>query len=196
MTSQPSQPSQPLDEDLAQQEAPPADLPGWAPVSPPPPGPGNPDPIPSGEPADSSQDGTAAASASPRSTRASTSAAVRLAADTIGEAIADIVRGAGETLNKVTAQNDDDDIWLATDKEATAIGDPVGRIIARRLPDLPGGQASDVGDLISAAIPLALYGVRNLARWLPRVRLRRKTVPGQVVAPNMGAAAAPAGAPA
>lgn len=97
----------------------------------------------------------------------------------LGKAAEMAFRGVGEALNEVmaeprTIEQEPDTIWLATDAEAKGVGEPVGRIIARRIPDLPGDQATDAADLIAAAIPLGVWVVRGLAETVPRVRRARR----------------------
>lgn len=167
-----------------------ADLPGWAPLPPSPPGPSNPDPIPPGPTGADPGDVSASPGPGP-STPGSTRklGAALVGADDIGVAVSSVVSGIGETLNHLTAVDPSDDIWLATNQEAKGIGKPIGRILARRVPDLPVGDGADLADLISASIPAALYLVRNLATWLPRIRKRRKPRDGAVRAPDLADAA-------
>lgn len=108
----------------------------------------------------------------------------------LAEAVKATFYGVGEGLNRLTAEDrtpyeDPDDIWIPTDEESEGVGEPTGRLLARRLPDLPNGDANDAADLIAALIPLGLWAFRNgaasLVRW---ARRRRANVPGQVVAPE------------
>lgn len=172
-------------------ELPPAELPGWAPL-PDYPGPGHPDDVPPETPAEAgaAAAGDGAASPGRTRTRVSTSAVDKVTAGGLAEAMAAIFKGAGTVLNKLTARDDDDRIWLATDDEAAAVGEPLGRILARRVPDLPGEGASDLADGIAAAIPAGIWAIKGLAEWLPRVRKKRRAVPGQVTAPDLSQAAA------
>lgn len=156
------------------------DLPGW--LRPPEtPGQSHPDAIPDGETDQAGAGQDASAKPASTSTTGSTSAGA-LSKKALGEACAQIFRGVGEMLNHTTRQHPEDDIWLPGDDEAKQVGNPAGRIIARRIPDLPDSEATDVADLISMGIPLAIYAVRNLAKWLPRAR-RPKQPKGIVVAP-------------
>lgn len=167
------------EEDLA-----PLPSPGWAEVTSPP-GPGNPDLAPPGE--DAGPGAGASGSQPGGSTRGSTPSpsVAKITASGLGEAMTQIFRGIGEALNHWTAQSDDDDLWLPTDAEAKGVGEPVGRIIARRVPELPPGDASDLADGITAAIPAVSYVIKNTVTWLGRRRKKRKTIPGQVTAPDL-----------
>jgi hypothetical protein len=182
MTSQDPNPTGDLPQDPPQ-DLPPVPQPGWGPVTSPP-GPGNPDPVPPGE--DDVPGAGSAAASPPGSTRVSTRSpsTARITAGGLGEAMTAIFRGVGEALNHWTALGDDDPIWLPTDAEAKGVGEPLGRIIARRVPDLPAGDASDLADGITAAIPALTYAVKNAAAWMGR-RRKRKIVPGQVLAPDL-----------
>jgi hypothetical protein len=96
-------------------------------------------------------------------------------------------RGAGEALNEVVADPADpaDDVWIVSDDEADGVAEPTGRILARRLPEVPGGDANDAADLIALLIPLGIWALRGVAGTLRRVVARRRnTVPGQVIAPE------------
>lgn len=99
--------------------------------------------------------------------------------------------GIGDGLNGLAAEErapheDPDDIWLATAEEIDGVGQPVGRILARKLPELPDGQADDAADLISAAIPFGIWLVRGLSQQLPRMvadrRRRRELAAAQAPA--------------
>jgi hypothetical protein len=190
MTSQhPDQPGDPP-QDLTQEE--PLPQPGWATVTPPP-GPGNPDLAPPGEYDDAAAASSGPDASRPGSTRGSTPkplSTAKITAGGLGDAMTAIFRGVGQALNHWTALSDEDDIWLPTDAEAKGVGEPLGRIIARRVPDLPAGEASDLADGITAAIPLLTYGVKNAVAWLGR-RRKRKVVPRQVVAPDLAGQPAP-----
>lgn len=105
----------------------------------------------------------------------------RMSREGLTEAAGHAFRGAGEALNGLCAENDDDDVWIPTDEEADGVAEPAGRLLARRLPEVPGGDASDAADLIALAIPLGIWAIRGLAAWLPRLR-RGKTIRGQVLA--------------
>lgn len=175
------------------------DLPGWAPVTDPP-GPGNPDPLPPSAPGAADPGGEYGSPGPGPSTPGSTRARALTArtvnavsARGIGDAFSAVFQGLGASLNHLTALDDDDEVWLMSDEEAAGMGRPVGRILARRIPeDLGAGDASDLADGISAAIPAAAYLVKNLAAWLPRLRKGRKVARAQVLAPDLateGAAA-------
>jgi len=107
----------------------------------------------------------------------------RMSREGLTEAAEHAFRGAGTALNGLCAEDDDDDVWIPTDDETEGVADPTGRLLARRLPEVPGGDASDAADLVALAIPLGIWLIRGLAQWLPRLR-RRKVIPGQVVAPE------------
>lgn len=101
--------------------------------------------------------------------------------------------GIGEGLNGVCAEDrkppqEPDDIWIPTEDEADGVARPAGRILARKLPEVPGGDANDAADLIALLIPLGIWAVRGIAQLLPRLaRNRRQRSPvaeGQVVAPE------------
>ena len=185
MTSQLDPLSQPQDQ--SPPPSPLADPPGWAPIPPPPPGPRNPDSPPPGEdPGSQASDPAAAAAAGSagRPTRAST-ALSRITRDGLADAIGAAFYGIGAGLNAATALDDDDTVWLPTDDEVEGVGQPGARLVGRRIPDLPGDQASDIGDLVALMIPVAVWAARGLATWLPRVAKKRKSGPAQVAAPNL-----------
>lgn len=182
MTSQPAQPSP----DLSPDQGPPlADPPGWAPIPGPPPGPLNPDSPPPGEDPGSPASEAPGPGDSASSTPASTKPLSRLTRDGLADAFAAAFYGIGHVLNAAAAQHPEDMIWLPTDDETQGVGDPAARIVGRRIPNLPGDSASDVGDLIAMMIPLAVYTVRNLGEWLPRRSKRGQAPAGTVVAPAM-----------
>lgn len=165
-----------------------ADPPGWAPIPGPPPGPQNPDSPPPGEAQESpvnGEPGPGPGDSGKGPTRGST-ALSRITREGLSDAIGAAFYGLGHGLNSATSEGDDDDIWLPTDDEVEGVGQPGARLVGRRIPDLPGDQASDIGDLVSLMIPLAVWGVRGLATWLPRVAKKRRgnVVQGSVVAPQ------------
>ena len=126
----------------------------------------------------------------PTGERSTPASIERLSKEGLSAAAEHAFRGIGEALNGVCAEDrppyeEPDDIWIPTGDEAEGVGQPTGRLLARRLPDVPGGDASDAADIIALAIPLGIWLIRGLATWLPRLgRKHRKTVPGQVQAPE------------
>lgn len=87
-------------------------------------------------------------------------------------------RGVGEALHDAMAEDrpaeqEPDEIWLATDAEAEGVAEPAGRIISRRVPDLPGDQG-DAADLIALAIPLGIWLIRGLVESAPRIMRARR----------------------
>jgi hypothetical protein len=180
------QPADDLQQPPAGQDSPgaqpPAELPGWAPQPEPAPGPRNPDQIPDGEAAAAA---TPTAAADSSSSPESTSPALdKLSARGLTQAASAGFKGLGEGLHALS--RDEGDLWLVADDEAQAVGEPLGRLLARRVPDLPaGGEASDVADGIAAAIPAAIWLFRNGIRQLAALRDRKRK-------PTAAAAAQPA----
>lgn len=97
----------------------------------------------------------------------------RMTKNGLTEAAGHAFAGVGKALNTICAEDrqphqEPDEIWLPTDDERDGVAKPVGRILARKVPDLPGGKADDAGDLIAAAIPLGIWLVRGLSDLVPR----------------------------
>jgi hypothetical protein len=97
----------------------------------------------------------------------------------IGEAAEHAFAGLGTALNGIVAEprspydeRGPDEVWLPTEDEKKGVGKPVGRLLARRVPDVD--NADDIGDLIALAIPLGLWLVRGVSDTLPRVIKRRQ----------------------
>jgi hypothetical protein len=130
--------------------------------------------------ADGASDGPTRTTTSDKASRATPISAEALKGYT--EAAKAIVAAAGGALNALDAEDEDDEIWLPTDVEEKAIGQPLGRIAARHMP-VPGGNADagDVADAITALVGLAVYATRNLTEKARRFRRRRRLLKGQVL---------------
>lgn len=104
-------------------------------------------------------------------------------------------RGLGDAMNGATAADEQDDVWLVYDSEATNFSKAAGRMLARRMPDALGENAADASDLIAVAVSAGVWLIRNLAEWLPRGRGnlfprakgRHRVVQGDVVDPDAAA---------
>jgi|HubBroStandDraft_4_1064222.scaffolds.fasta_scaffold05267_12 hypothetical protein len=112
-----------------------------------------------------------------RSTRGSS--LERMSREGLTDAAEHAFRGVGAALNEVCAEDrpahlDPDEIWLPTDDEAEGVAEPTGRLLSRRLPEVPGGDANDAADLIALLIPLGIWAIRGLADLVPRLRRSRK----------------------
>lgn len=165
---------------------PPADLPGWAPAEP---GsrpetspPGEPAPSPAGMPgpdqdaaAGPGGEDPAGETTTTSRTRRATSLG-RLSQDGLEKAATTVFHGIGEALNGIAAEDDEDDVFLPTGEEAGGVGEAAARLMARRIPDLPGkgADASDIADVIAIVVHLGVYAARSLATWLPRRGRRKK----------------------
>lgn len=105
----------------------------------------------------------------------------------IGEAAEHAFRGLGAGLNTLVAESRSDldprgpdDVWLPTEDEAKGVGKPVGRMLARRVPDVE--NADDLGDLIALAIPVGIWLVRGVGQTIPRVLKRRQLAAARAAA--------------
>lgn len=91
--------------------------------------------------------GRSPASTDPKAFLAATSALVGIASMGVHYA-----RGAPET-----------GAWMADEEDVANIAEPLSRIMARHSP-VTGSEANDVGDAIAAAVGIANYGLKNIAR--------------------------------
>jgi hypothetical protein len=90
-----------------------------------------------------------------------------------GRALAEsILMGATALLNRRTRVFPEDERWLMTKQERTAIAAPLGRIVARRSP-IPsggdGGDATDLADGVEAVVALVAYVIGQMTTERPDV---------------------------
>lgn len=82
-----------------------------------------------------------------------------------------LLAAASGIANMSLRQDEDDHTWLMQPDEVTGIGEPLGRIAARKVP-LPMGEgtASDLSDALEAGVVLAMYVTRSLGERAERRR--------------------------
>lgn len=90
----------------------------------------------------------------------------------------------GGLANWRMARDDEDPTWLLTKEETTGIGEPIGRILARRatLPLGDGDETNDVIDGMQAGIVLVTYLGRNMMARADRKRPQPAPQPGDQAA--------------
>lgn len=81
-------------------------------------------------------------------------------------------------LNERLAVDDEDETWLADDEDMKAMGEPAGRLIARKLPLPEGTDTTDLADAIEIAIGAAGYAAKNTVAWVRSIRERRRATAG------------------
>lgn len=84
-------------------------------------------------------------------------------------------------LNDRLAVDEEDETWLADEEDMDAIGQPAGRLIARKLPLPEGTDTSDLADAIEIAIGAAGYVAKNTREWIRGLREKRRGRAGVAV---------------
>lgn len=90
----------------------------------------------------------------------------------------------GGLANMRLARDEDDPTWLMTEEESQDLGQPVGRILARRatLPIGDGDETNDVLDGIQFGVALVSYLGRNMMARANRKRPKQAPQPGDQAA--------------
>lgn len=77
-------------------------------------------------------------------------------------------------LNERLALDEEDETWLADEHDTKAIGDPAGRLVARKMPLPEGTDTTDLADVIEIAIGAGGYLLKNLMARASELRERRR----------------------
>lgn len=97
-----------------------------------------------------------------------------------GELVAGVAALLAGLANWRAKEAEDDPLWLMSEEEAHGIGDPLGRIAARRatLP-ISGDEGTDIMDGLQAGIAAISYLGRNMMMRADRKRPQAAPIPNQ-----------------